>query len=166
MRVCGCMCLCILYFYTCMHVYLTCIFMCLCMGTCICPAFVSVYLIFPQQRIRLWGLQSAKERRGDRGFGSRVPDSVRYVCVLDCRNWIWHPQVNNHLSLGAARDRSSPFDGTCLFARGERSNARGVRTQQSLSRNIFFAHGERSKLVFWRETAAVFSPEHASLRTE
>ena len=48
--------------------------------------------MFPQQRIRLWGLQSVKQRHGDWGFGSRVPDNVRDVCALDCRNWIWRPQ--------------------------------------------------------------------------
>ena len=50
-------------------------------------------LLFPQQGIRLWGLQSVKQRRGDRGFGSRVPESVRDVRALDGRDWIWRPRV-------------------------------------------------------------------------
>ena len=51
--------------------------------------FIAILAItIPQQRIRLWGLQSVKQRRGDRGFGSRVPDNVGDVCALDCKNWI------------------------------------------------------------------------------
>ena len=57
----------------------------------------------PQQRIRLWGLQSVKQRRGDRGFGSRVPESVRDACALDCRNWIWRPQAKI-IYLGGQRE--------------------------------------------------------------
>ena len=91
-----------------------------------------IYIYVPQQRMRLWGLQSVQHRRGDWGFGSRVPDSVRDVCAPHCRNWMVSAS-QNHLSWGAARDRSSLFDGTCLFAHRARSKcARGVRTQQFL----------------------------------
>ena len=117
-----------------------------------------VISIIPQQRIRLWGLQSVKQRRGDRGFGSRFPDSVRDVCALDCRDWIWRE---------AARDRNSLFDGTCLFAQAARSNcAPGVRTQQSFCRNMCLCARREIQVCLLRENAAVALPEHVSLRTE
>ena len=64
--------------------------------------------IIPQQRIRLWGLQSVEQRRGDQGFGSRVPDSVRDVYALDGRNWIWRPQVKI-IYLGGQREIAAVF---------------------------------------------------------
>ena len=98
---------------------------------------VYIYIFFPQQRICLWGLQSVKQRRGDWGFGSRVPASVRDVCALDYRSWIWIQvclcrantavcRMNMSSCLRTERDpselaaseRSSLFDGTCLFAHG------------------------------------------------
>ena len=118
-------------------------------------------MYIPQERIRFWGLQSVKQRSGDRGFGSRVPDSVRDVRALDCRNWIWRPQVKTclfwgvqceiaavfsmeHVSLRtdgdpsvlAASKRSNLCAGTCLFVHGWRSKcACGVRPQQCCRMN-------------------------------
>ena len=124
-----------------------------------------IQTIIPQQRIRSWGLQSVKQRRGDRGFGSRVPDSVMDVCVFDCRNRIWRLQVKNHLSSEAARDRSSFFDGGEIQVCSRRENAAIVlpehaplcterdpsvlvaceRSSLSHEHVFFLAHGERSK---------------------
>ena len=56
----------------------------------------------------LMGLQSVKQRRGDRGFGSRVPDSIRDVCALDCRNWIWRPQIK-FIYVGGQRKIAAGF---------------------------------------------------------
>ena len=121
---------------------------------------------FPQPRTRLWSLQSVKQRRGDRVFGSRVPDNVRDVCVLDCRNWIWRPRVKIHLSYGAARDRSSLFDGTCLFAHGARSKcARGVRTQPFFCGNMPLCARSEIQVCSQRANAAVLSHEQVFLRT-
>ena len=39
------------------------------------------------------GVYNVKKLPGDWGFGSRVPDSVRDMCALDCRNCIWRPQA-------------------------------------------------------------------------
>ena len=162
------------------------------------PLSIYIYMwknmcayIFPQQRIRLWGLQSVKQGRGDWGFGSRVPDSVGDVCALDCRNWTWRPQVKiiylgwqrenaavfsmEHASLRtepdpsvlAARERSCLFAGTCFFAHGVRSKcAQSVRTQQCCRMNMSVCVRREIRLCSWRENAAVFSPEHVSLRTE
>ena len=177
-----CVCIYITYIYICrlyMSIYL-CICLSVCLPSClsihlsICLSiyfckflfiymhiFLSIsayihtdtYIYIPQQRIRFWGLQSVKQRRGDRGFGSRVSDSVRDVCALDCRYWIWRPQVGGgleiaavfsmeHVSLRTERDpsvlaaceRSSRFAGTRFLAHGERSKcACGVRKQQSVA---------------------------------
>ena len=123
--------------------------------------------IIPKQRIRLWGLQAVKQRHGDCGFGSRVRDSVRDVCALDSKNWFWRPQVKIIYLGGAARDRNSHFDGTCLFAHGERSKcARGVRTQQSFRRNMSLCARREVQVCSQRANAAVLSHEHVCLRTE
>ena len=84
--------------------------------------------------------------------------------MLDCRNWIWRPQVKNHLSGGAAPDRSSLFDGTCLFAQGARSKcARGVRTQQPFRRNISLCARSEIQVCSQRANGAVLSHEHVVL---
>ena len=127
--------------------------------------WVEAIVIIPQQPVRLWGLQSVKQRRGDWGFGSRVPDSVRDVCALKCRNWIWRPQVKIIYLWGAARDCSSLFDGT--FAHGGRSKcAHSVRTHQCCRMNRSSCGRREIQVCSRRENAAVFSPEHVSLRTE
>ena len=124
-------------------------------------------LLIPQQRIRLWGLQSVKQRRGDCGFGSRVPDSVRDVYAHDCRNWIWRAQVKL-IYLGGQREISrSLLDGTGLLAQGARSKcAPGVRTQQSFRRNMSLCARREIQVCSQRANAAVLSHEHVCLRTE
>ena len=55
----------------------------------------------------------------DRGFGSRVPESVRDVCALDCRNWIWRPQVK-FIYLGGQRESAAVFSMEHVSLRTER----------------------------------------------
>ena len=94
-------------------------------------------------------------------------------------------------SVLVACERSSLFDGTCLFAHGANSKcAHGVRTQQSFRRNMsvcarseiqvcsqranaavcrmsmFVCARSEIQVCSMRENAALFSPEHVSLRTE
>ena len=75
-------------------------------------------MYIPQQHIRLWGLQSVRQRRGDRGSGSRVPDSVRDVCALDCKKWIWRPQVKI-IYLGGRNEIAAVFSMEHLTVRTE-----------------------------------------------
>ena len=74
--------------------------------------------IIPQQRIRLWGLQSVKQRRGDQGFESRVP-CTRDVCAIDCRYWIWRPQVKI-IYLGEQRGIAAVFSMEHISLRTDR----------------------------------------------
>ena len=70
----------------------------------------------------------------------------------------------NHLSWGAARDGSRVFDGTCLFAHGERSTcAHCVRTQQSFCRNMSFCARKQIQVCLWRAKSAVLSHAHVFL---
>ena len=77
------------------------------------------YDIIPKQRILSWGLQSVKQRRGDWGYGSRVPESVRDVCAFDCRNWIWRLQVKT-IYLGEQREIAAVFSMEHVSLRTER----------------------------------------------
>ena len=125
-------------------------------------------------------------------FGSRVPDNVRDVCALDCRNWVWRPQVKisylaeqreiaavfsmEHVSLRTETDptvlvaceRSSlSHKHIFLLAHGERSKcARGVRMQQSFPWNMSVCARSEIQVCSQRENAEVFLTEHVSLRTE